>query len=192
MRDTSMPLYSKIAYGVSAVGLLALLVIWAMKISGVYVFLFDMPTDILMSHIALYTFLVIISACIVNLIKKVPYGRVYMLIIVMVGLPTLVILGDLALSDGVSIIHEYTSDDGNHVIVVDEKSFLLAGGGTIYEKTSFCTMEKVGEYGTDDGFRPFTSKAFYFVWNEEDFELHYAFFGPRDKEYQVIKMDYAK
>ena len=87
---------------------------------------------------------------------------------------------------------EYTSDDKKHTIVVNEGSFILWGCGDIYEKTSFCTMQKVGDYTTDDGFRPFTNDAFYFVWNENDFELHHSFYGSKSKEYQVVKMEYVK
>ena len=86
---------------------------------------------------------------------------------------------------------EYTSNDQKHEIVVNEKSFLLGGWGDIYEKTSFCTMKKVGEYTTDDGFCPFTNNAFYFVWNEKGFELHYDY-GSSGEEYRVVRMDYAK
>lgn len=87
---------------------------------------------------------------------------------------------------------EYSSDDKKHDIVVNECSFLLAGGGAVYEKTSFCTMRRVGGYTTDDGFLPFTNNAFYFIWNENDFELHHAVYGISDKEYETVKMKYVK
>lgn len=67
---------------------------------------------------------------------------------------------------------EVTSDDSKHDIVVREWAWLLAGGGNIYEKTSPFTMKEVGSYGTDDGYRPFKDNNYYFVWNENDFELH--------------------
>ena len=88
---------------------------------------------------------------------------------------------------------EYSSDDGKHQIVARECSFLHGGGwGDIYEKTTFCTMRRVGGYSTDDGFGPFSSDAFYFVWNEDDFELHHSFFGSLDEEYRVVNMEYIK
>ncbi len=90
--------------------------------------------------------------------------------------------------------YEYTSDDKKHEIVVHDESVLFDGGGSIYEKTSFCTMKQVGGYNTDDGLCPFgNDKLFYFVWNENNFELHHAFYGSeKPHEFNVVKMEYAK
>ena len=90
-----------------------------------------------------------------------------------------------------SIYHEFISDDQQHTIIVNEQSILLSGFGEIYEKTSFCTMKQVGKYTTDDGYRPFSSNGYFFVWNEDNFELHYCF-GSGFGLYKVIEMEYAK
>ena len=88
--------------------------------------------------------------------------------------------------------YEFTSDDKKHSIVVRECSFLLAGGGSIYEKTSEHTMKFLGSYSTDDGFRPIQMQRYYFVWNENDFEFYYDWGGDDGGGYRVEKIEYVK
>lgn len=88
---------------------------------------------------------------------------------------------------------EVTSDNGEHCIVIGEDSrFFSPYGGDIYEKTSFCTVKRIGEYdaGTDF-YTPFSDGNYYVVWNEKDFELHYDFDG-KEEEYTVIAVKYAE
>lgn len=72
---------------------------------------------------------------------------------------------------------EVVSDDGKHEIIIKEGSFLLLGEGAFYEKTSPITMVKVGEYSSDDGYRPFTDNRYEIEWNEDGFEVSYSFSG---------------
>lgn len=83
----------------------------------------------------------------------------------------------------------FTSDDKKHEIIVNEYEY-PGPFGYIYEKNSFCTMKCVGSYSADDKFLPFAENRFYFVWNEDNFELHYDYDGTG--EYKVVRMDYAK
>ncbi len=69
------------------------------------------------------------------------------------------------------------SDDGKHEIIIKEGSFLLLGAGSFYEKTSPVTMVKLGDYSTDDGYRPFTDNRYEIEWYEDGFEVSYSFMG---------------
>lgn len=133
-----------------------------------------------------------ISAVAVLLYKNIKYKTLVSVLTAIVSLFILSHLLFLYLLSANGVYFEYTSDDKEHNIVVEERAFLLAGGGKIYEKTSFCTMKKVGEYTTDDGFRPFSQNAFFFIWNENDFELHHAIFWKSNEDYRIVKMKYAK
>ncbi len=72
---------------------------------------------------------------------------------------------------------EIVSDDRKHEIIIKEGAFLLSGAGAFYEKTSPITMVKIGEYSTDDGYRPFTYNRYEIEWNENGFEVTYSFDG---------------
>ncbi|MBR4858959.1 MAG: hypothetical protein IKU08_07220 [Clostridia bacterium] len=67
------------------------------------------------------------------------------------------------------------SDDKQHEIIIKEGSYLLSGAGAFYEKTSPITMVKIGEYSTDDGYRPFSDNRYEIDWNENGFEVTYSF-----------------
>lgn len=69
------------------------------------------------------------------------------------------------------------SDDGEHEIIIKEGSFLLLGTGSFYEKISPITMVKLGDYSTDDGYRPFTDNNYEIEWYEDAFEVNYSFNG---------------
>lgn len=85
---------------------------------------------------------------------------------------------------------ESSSTDGKHNIMVMEASHLHGGVGHVFEKTSDLTMKKVGDYSFNHVFNPVNKGEFYFVWNEDNFELHYK--GNRSDEYDVLKMEYVK
>ncbi|MBE6718604.1 MAG: hypothetical protein E7574_05065 [Ruminococcaceae bacterium] len=82
---------------------------------------------------------------------------------------------------------EYTSPDKEHVIVVDiESSSDLHSdfySGDIYEKTSFCTMKKVGWFS-----KPSNCGDYYYVWNEENFEIHFE--CETDHDHDTIMLEY--
>ncbi|MBQ8783596.1 MAG: hypothetical protein IJZ57_07485 [Clostridia bacterium] len=85
---------------------------------------------------------------------------------------------------------EFTSDDGEHSIMIMENSFLHGGSGMVYEKTSDFTMKKVGNYSFNHVASPVNNNNFFLVWNEDNFELHFK--GNRSGEYDVIIMEYVK
>ena len=133
-----------------------------------------------------------ISAVLVLLYKNEKYKTlVTILLIATVFLSFSYMMLTLAFSADYKY-YEFTSDDKKHSIVVRECSFLLAGGGSIYEKTSEHTMKFLGSYGTDDGFRPIQMQRYYFIWNENDFEFYYDWGGDDGGGYRVVKMEYVK
>lgn len=86
---------------------------------------------------------------------------------------------------------EIVSDNGEHSIVIGEDCYIFSPyGGDVFEKTSFCTMKKIGRYDAGiDYYKPFSDGKYYVVWNEKDFELHYDFDGTGNK-YKSITVKY--
>ncbi len=82
--------------------------------------------------------------------------------------------------------YEFTSDDQQHTIIVEEESWLHSMGCNFYEKTSFCTMEKVGDSKKHKLPYPLKTEDVSFVWKEDGFEFHYG-----ESEGNVIELEYA-
>jgi len=83
----------------------------------------------------------------------------------------------------------FTSPDKEHTVVIYHESNLNFHddfySGEIYEKTSFCTMKKVGWLS-----RPRSCDDHYFVWNEEDFEIHFE--CETEHKHETITIAYIK
>lgn len=82
--------------------------------------------------------------------------------------------------------YEFTSDDQQHTIIVGEESWLKPMGCEFYEKTSFCTMKKVGKSKINEMPYPLDPEAVFVVWKENSFAFHYG-----DADYQVIELEYT-
>lgn len=80
----------------------------------------------------------------------------------------IIILGFLCLADGPAY-YTVASPDSRHELVVEEDSFLLAGGGCIYQKVNFLFMKQIGGYSTDDGYRPGGNYAI--TWYDDGLEF---------------------
>ncbi|MBE6718603.1 MAG: hypothetical protein E7574_05060 [Ruminococcaceae bacterium] len=83
---------------------------------------------------------------------------------------------------------EFTSSDKEHTIVIhDEDGFDLSPhtfySRNIYEKTSFGTMKKVGDFS-----KPISLGDYYLVWNEDNFKLHFE----NGTDDDAITIDYIK
>ncbi len=85
--------------------------------------------------------------------------------------------------------YEFVSDDKEHTIIIRESSWLLSGGGTIYQKTSPYTLTPLGGYTTDDGLRPIRQNQYYFDWYDGWFEFHYNY---NDEIYKSVDCEYVK
>ena len=192
MEKIILPKFSKITFIISAVLLGVYLLIRIFVKFNIYIYLFKVGVEVIIPIIIMLGVTLLISAIAVLFYKNTKHKDLTVLTTTILSFLILSCLSMFFLFTMDATYFEYTSDDKKHNIVVNEGSFLLSGYGDIYEKTSFCTMKKVGDYTTDDGFRPFTEDAFYFVWNENDFELHHSFFGSKSEEYRVVKMKYVK
>jgi len=85
--------------------------------------------------------------------------------------------------------NEFTSPDKEHtVIIYSEFNLDLLSdfySVAVYEKTTFCTMKKVGWIS-----RPRGCDDHYFVWNEEDYEIHFE--CDRGHKHELITIAYVK
>lgn len=124
--------------------------------------------------------------------KNIKWKWVSILISVVLALFAVWYLGLMSWSMNISDTEflKFTSADGEHSIMIMENSFLHGGIGDVFEKTSNITMKKVGDYSFNHVFNPVNKGEFFFVWNEENFELHYKAYD--SGEYKVLEMEYVK
>ncbi len=192
MKYFKFPKYSKIALITSAILLAIGIIIRLLERQNIYLYLFGTSNKEIKSITILLVAILIISSISLILYKNTKHKTLVVVASVVLSFIILSYLSLVSLLSFNGTYFEYTSDDQKHDIVVKECALLLAGWGDIYEKTSFFTMKKVGSYTTDDGFCPFSKGTFRFVWNKDNFELHYPFFiGNNAEDYRVEKMDYA-
>lgn len=194
MKKPTFPILSKIALVLSGILLCVYLLIKALEKRNIYIYFLGIGAKELVPFLTIPCVALLIGAVSFFLIKNCKRMIEKFLVVIPSLLVSVVVIWFMLFGYAFSAENkyfEYTSDDGQHTIVVSEQSFLFDGHGYIYEKTSFCTMEKVGTYSTDDGYRPFTNDTFFFVWNEENFELHY-YFGNGLVEFKVEEMEYVK
>ena len=90
---------------------------------------------------------------------------------------------------GRATYHEFTSSDKEHTVIFYREFnldlFSDFYSADIYEKTSFCTMKKVGHF-----YIPSNCGSYYFVWNDEDFEMHFS--CETEHEHEPITIAYIK
>lgn len=185
-----LPIYSIIATALSGLIFGGYCLIKGLANRGTYVYLFGVSSTEIAPVIVYIAMFLIISAVAILFYKNTKHKTLAVLLITAVMLLSFsYTLLDLTFSAD-SDYYEFTSDDKSHSIVVREWSFLLGGGGSVYEKTSDYTMKYLNSYGTDDGFCPIRNERYYFVWNENDFELHYDF--GNGSEYEVLKTEYLE
>lgn len=87
--------------------------------------------------------------------------------------------------------HEYESPDQRHTIVVQEKAFLLAGGGTVYQQISPFLLKKVETYSTDDGFSPFKENKFKITWARDRVTVSYLYDPMLPEQYKELIVDFS-
>ena len=196
MKKAIFPKFSKITFIIAFVLLFANLLISGLEKLGVYIYFSVISTQEIIPSVKILCVVLLSCALAVFIFNNINNKVLCIILTVIISVLALAYCGLICFSElsFESKYYEYTSDYDDHRIVVSESSWLLAGGGTVYEKTSFCTMKEVGNYSTDDGFRPFSKGAYFFVWNEDNFELHHAFLGASDDKsmYKVVEMEYIK
>ncbi len=87
----------------------------------------------------------------------------------------------------------FNSPDSEHQIIVGEDNRLSAPyGGTVYERTSFITIRKIGKYEVGgDIHKPFVTGKYYVDWHEESFDVHYDYDGTGEN-YKTVTFKYLK
>ena len=192
MKKIVFPKFSVICAIISSVLFSVYLLIKILIKFDTYIYLFGVSTQELMPFITFPCVALLFASIYVLLCKNIRRKALISSIIILLSI---LVFSYMLLDNSFSPDSEYfefRSDDQEHDIVINECSFLLGGWGYVYEKTSFCTMKRLGRYSTDDGFCPIAKDAYYFVWNEDDFEFHYSFFGNKNEEYRVVIMEYVK
>ncbi|KRE62088.1 hypothetical protein [Nostocoides sp. Soil756] len=113
-----------------------------------------------------------------------PRTRLVLLTVAAIGATGLALLGDVPASYRVLAP---PGPDGCRV-VVEERSFLLAGGGTVHVLPPYAVLTRpVGRYDADDGYRPFAAGSWSLTWRDETATLHLSGGGadpvwPRDQQ----------
>lgn len=67
--------------------------------------------------------------------------------------------------------YTFVSPDGQRTVIVREESFLFSSWGTFYQQTSWCTMEKIGEYWLDE---LYPNGDFAFTWCEDGCKVSFC------------------
>ncbi len=62
--------------------------------------------------------------------------------------------------------YEFTSPDGQHSVVAEERTYLLAGSVELYERVNPLFMERKEYYSTDDGYRPISNGDYSVAWQD--------------------------
>ncbi|MDE6848982.1 MAG: hypothetical protein K2O29_10245 [Ruminococcus sp.] len=90
---------------------------------------------------------------------------------IMLGLSDIIINGLWQESDYCPVCYEFT--DGQHKIVIEEESFLLYGGGTIYQIDDNNNAFVIGRIDTDDGGR--NNGKYDIKWADDGCEITYDY-----------------
>lgn len=144
MKKITLPKFSKIFFIISGVLLFIYFLLSVLEKLNIYIYWAGISTQEILPSAKILLILSLTSAFTVLMFKKIRHKALRIALAVIISVSSLVycIMVDFSeLSD--SKYYEYTSDDKSHHIVVNEWSWLLAGGGRVYEKTSFCTIKRL-------------------------------------------------
>lgn len=192
-----IPKYTKICAAVSCILLLIYRVLFVLKNKGIYIYFFKRSSDEFMAYIVMVLIVLIISGTTKLLVYKLHKGKTFVKIFLSVL--TVIVLGTYIFTYMWTAANfkyfSFKSDNGNHKIIIKEQSLLLWGGGDIYEEIAPGVLKYVGEYGADDGSRPFSNNAYDISWYESGFSIHYYFGAGSYADwdgYKTINIDYVK
>lgn len=89
-------------------------------------------------------------------------------------------------SDYFPVCYEFT--DGQHTIVIEEESFMLYGGGTIYRIDDDNNAFVIGHISTDDGGR--NNGNYDIKWSDDGCEITYDYCnGEHTKKTEKVKFE---
>lgn len=189
MKRPVFPLLSKIALILSGVLFFCHDLIKFLELQNIYIYISGVDAKAISPYLlipgafflicagAIFLFLncrhIILRILIILLALGLSYGAFYFVIFGLFFSPE-------------NTYYEFTSNDQQHTIIVGEESWLKPMGCEFYEKTSFCTMKKVGDSGIHKVPFPMKPEDVSFVWKEGSFAFHYG-----DADYQVIELEYT-
>ena len=193
MKKIVFPRFSKIALSIAVVLLLVNCLLRSLEKTGVHIYFSVMSTREISPNVEILCIVLLVIAFVVLIFNNIHCRGLCIALTVIISFLILIFCMLICFSSlsFESKYYEFTSDYNDHCIVVNESPWLLGGGGTIYEKTSFCTIKEIGTFSTDDGFCPFSNGAYFFVWNEDNFELHYSIYGYENEFNGVVEMEYV-
>ncbi len=142
---------------------------------------------VIVTIIVIAAFLLMFSSLVICVMWKVKYGKkiakrillilaVSILCVGMFGLGNVMVVGVWGEEDYEPAYYEYTH--GQRTIVVKETSFLLYGGGTIYQIDDDKKAFEIGSFQTDDGGR--NHGNYTINWQDEYADITYHTFATQD------------
>lgn len=146
---------------------------------------FALLTDVLLS-IILALSAILIFACIAakiklkeNISKKILLTLIsFVVYAIMILLSHDMVCGSWTAEDYNTQYYKFT--DGQHTIVISESSFLLYGGGTVYQIMDNNDAVILYEFSTDDGGR--NNGKYTIKWHDDHAELTYNTFDLKDSK----------
>jgi len=187
-REVVIPKYTKKSLIISAVFFLLYVFVKILKECGYCLYLFRVGSDeinYILIFVCSTSFLYALS---VFFYKNSDHKIIVVIIMVVVFIVHLW-FWSISLFLMCSSYHQFVSPDKENTIVVQNDGsvslFPISCSGDIYEKTSFCTMKKVGHF-----YIPSNCGSYYFVWNDEDFEMHFS--CETEHEHEPITIAYVK
>ncbi len=175
----------------SAVCFVGFVVIKQLEKADIYIYYMGVDSDELIFSLQI-SFAILLAITIIPLMfLNIKYKWMPSVMTVVIIFEVLVFMAVASLSNSADEkYYEFTSDDGQHQIIVCEWSWLLGGSGRFYERTSFCTMKSLGGYSTDDGYHPISQNQYRFEWYDDGFDFYYSYRGSDDEPYRVESIEY--
>lgn len=195
MEKTRFPRYTKYSFIAAVIVLIFYCITAFMKSRQLYLYIFRANSEEIMPILMFAAVVLLISGGAAWAYKNIGHKIIVTtcVVILTVVVSAVFLLKLLLAAD--NAYFEFYSDDREHHIVVKEKSFLLAGYGDIYEVIAPGVMTPIGEYTTDDGYRPFSDNKYSFEWHKDGCVLTY-YFGEgtylENGGYKTVDMLYAE
>ena len=198
MKRIHFPIYSIIAFLI--VFLFSVFVYIADRLLDKGIYFYTVPsgftTGVLFVSIFMIGSVLFVSAIAVFLHKNVEIKWIKIIVTILSALISVVFLVMVMISAVLFMPQTYvelSSDDEAHNIIIGEDCYFFSPyGGDVFEKTSFCTMKKLGKYVAEkDFYTPFSDGNYSVIWNNDSFELFYDSDGDGQMDKNML-IDFAR
>ena len=193
MKKIHFPIYSVIAFFI--VFLLSIFVFVAALLLDNEIYFYTGLSGFTTGDLFVTIFLIdgglFVSAIATFLHENLKLKWLKIIIILLSALISFIFLVMVMISTSLFMPHTYVellSDDESHNIIIGEDCYFFSPyGGDVFEKTSFCTMKKIGKYvAKKDFYTPFSDEKYSVTWNDDDFELFYDSDGDGEKDERLL------